>query len=164
MAIALPAHRGLVLAACVMIVAAACGTSVTPTPSATSSATATASSAAPTATATSGATPSALDNLLFTDDYAPKTPASTVPTGTIVIGVLGAPTTLDLWASTSLSAIDAMRPVMRGFVAITSDGKYIPDLAVAVPTPANGGVWSTAPPSTSRSPSDRTSNGRTGRP
>ncbi len=140
MAIAPPAHRGLVLAACVMVVAAACGTSVTPTPSATSSATATASSAAPTATATSGATPSALDNLLFTDDYAPKTPASTVPTGTIVIGALGAPTTLDLWTSTSLSAIDAMRPVMRGFVAITSDGKYIPDLAVAVPTPANGGV------------------------
>ena len=141
MATAPRTHRALALAACAMVVAAACGSSVTPTPSAT-----TVASASPTPPPTSppGAslnpTASAIYAQLFADDYAPQTPASTVATGKLAIGEVGAPTTLDLWSSNSLSAIDAMRPVMRGFVAITSDGRYIPDLATTVPTPANGGV------------------------
>ena len=53
---------------------------------------------------------------------------------------MAAEDTLNLWFSTSYSAVEAMQPAMRGFVAITSDGKYIPDLATTVPTPENGGV------------------------
>jgi peptide/nickel transport system substrate-binding protein len=140
MATALPTRRGLALAACAMVVAAACGSSITATPSPTPSATPTAPP--PTAAPGNSLSPSAsaIDAQLFGDDYAPRMPASTVPTGTLVVGEVGAPTTLDPWSSNSQAAIDALRPAMRGFVAITSEGRYIPDLTTTVPTPANGGV------------------------
>ncbi|HXX62066.1 MAG TPA: ABC transporter substrate-binding protein [Candidatus Sulfotelmatobacter sp.] len=67
-------------------------------------------------------------------------PDSTTPHGTLLMGEWSPPDTLNLWFASSFSTLEAMQPSMRGFVAITSDGKYIPDLATTVPTPENGGV------------------------
>ena len=87
-----------------------------------------------------GQTVSPLDRALFATTYAPKVPASTAPTGTLVIGGIlwSLPATFNLWYSPN--ALYLMQPAMRGLVAITSDGKFIPDLATTVPTPENGGV------------------------
>jgi len=133
-------RRALALAASAMFVAAACQGSATSTPTGTPTAT---STPAPT---TSGAAPSpsasqsAVDAALFGTNYKPTVPSSTAPNGTLLMGEWQAEDTLNLWFSTSYSAVEAMQPAMRGFVAITSDGKYIPDLATSVPTPDNGGV------------------------
>ena len=56
------------------------------------------------------------------------------------MGEWSPPDSLNLWFASGFSTLEAMQPAMRGFVAVTSDGKYIPDLATTVPTIANGGV------------------------
>ncbi len=123
-----------------MFVAAACGSSTTASPTATVTVGATGTSASTGSSPAPSASPSALDQRLFGTTYAPNTPPSTAAIGTLVMGASSAPGTLNLWFSSSFGTVEAMQPAMRGFVAITSDGKYLPDLATTVPTVENGGV------------------------
>ena len=67
-------------------------------------------------------------------------PQSTAPNGTLLMGEWSPPDSLNLWFASAFSAVEAMQPAMRGFIAVTSDGKYIPDLATTVPTVENGEV------------------------
>ncbi len=134
-------RRALALAASAMFVAAACGGTATSTPTGT----ATTPTSTPNVTASGpGPSPSpsqsALEAALFNTNYAPKTPSSTSPTGTLLMGELGPIKGLNTWFSTAALTAEGMQPVARGLIAITSDGKYIPDLAATVPTPLNGGV------------------------
>ena len=132
-------RRVFAIAASVIFVAAACGSSATVTP--TGAAIAPSGTPAPSTAAPSpSASQSALDQQLFDTDYTPKVPASAGPEGTLVVGEASPPDTLNLWFSNSFGSVEAMQPTTRGFLAITSDGKYIPDLGTTVPTPENGGV------------------------
>ncbi len=133
-------RRALALAASAMFVAAACGGTATSTPTATTTATSTPAPTSSGPAASPSASQSAVDQKLFGTNYAPKTPSSTAPNGTLLMGEWQPEDTLNVWFSTSYSAVEATQPAERGFVAITSDGKYIPDLATTVPTPENGGV------------------------
>ncbi|MFI5262106.1 MAG: ABC transporter substrate-binding protein [Candidatus Limnocylindrales bacterium] len=133
-------RRAFALAASAMFVAAACGSSATATPTGTATTAPTGTPAATGPAPSPSASQSALDQKLFATNYAPKTPASTAANGTLLMGEWQAEDTLNLWFSTSYSAVEAMQPAMRGFVAITSDGKYVPDLATTVPTVENGAV------------------------
>ena len=47
---------------------------------------------------------------------------------------------LNPFYTTSFADFEAIQPAMRGFLTISSDGKYIPDLATVVPTADNGGL------------------------
>jgi peptide/nickel transport system substrate-binding protein len=123
-----------------MFIAAACGSSVTVRPEATATVVASSSTSATSPPLAPPASPSALEKRLFSTSYAPTAPATTSPSGTLVIGERVAVDTLNRWYTTSVSAMEAIQPAMRGFVAITSDGKYVPDLATTVPTVENGGV------------------------
>ncbi len=132
-------RRVLAFAASAMFVAAACGTSATNTPTATANATATPAPATG-SPAPSASGNSALTTALFATNYKPSVPSSTTPTGTIVMGELGPLDGMNVFFSTTELDVEVLQPTMRGFIAITSDGKYVPDLATTVPTPDNGGV------------------------
>jgi peptide/nickel transport system substrate-binding protein len=134
------ARKAFAFAASAMFVAAACGSSVNVSRTGTATAVTTDTPAVAGSLPAPSTPPSVLDTQLFGTNYAPKTPASAAPNGMLVIGDSVAVDSFNLWFSTSRSAIEAMQPAMRGFVAITSDGKYIPDLATTVPTVKNGGV------------------------
>jgi len=81
---------------------------------------------------------SALDQAIFGTNYKPPTGAKTG--GTIVMGEWQPPDNLNWFFSSAFTTIEAITPAMRGLLTITSDGKYIPDLAVSIPTIENGGV------------------------
>ncbi|HEY7942772.1 MAG TPA: ABC transporter substrate-binding protein, partial [Candidatus Limnocylindrales bacterium] len=132
--------RGLATASALVLVAA-CGGTATPSPSVTAPPTASPVASPSTPPASPSSSPaSALDQQLFGTDYAPRTSIGVAPNGTLVMGEWSPPDSLNLWFASSFSTLEAMQPAMRGFVAVTSDGKYIPDLAMTVPTPENGGV------------------------
>ena len=133
-------RRTLALALAALVVASACGGSTTASPTGTATVAATGTPAAIGSSPAVSASPSALDAQLFASNYAPRTPANTAPHGTLVVGSSDSLDTLNPWFSATFAAYEAMQPAMRGFVAITSDGKYLPDLATSVPTVANGGV------------------------
>ena len=132
-------RRALALAASAMFVAAACGGTATSTPTGTPAATSTPGATSSGPAASPSASRSAVDQKLFRHQLRAEDTLQHAPNGTLLMGEWR-PDTLNLWFSTSYSAVEAMQPAMRGFVAITSDGKYIPDLATTVPTPENGGV------------------------
>jgi peptide/nickel transport system substrate-binding protein len=75
---------------------------------------------------------------LFDTTYRP--PTGVTPGGVLVIGNNQPLDSLNPFYTTSLATIVAITPALRGFVTITSDGKYIPDLADHIPTIANGDV------------------------
>ncbi len=129
---------GLVAAAAILF--AACSGAATPVPSAAAPSTAPAASAASAAPASVVPSPSmsALDQQLFGTTYTPPTGAKTG--GTIVMGEWQPPDNLNPFYSNAFTTVEAVSPAMRGLVTITSDGKYIPDLAASIPTVANGGV------------------------
>src|ERR1019366_9434378 len=116
---------------------AACSGAATPVPSAAAPSTAPAASAAP-ASVVPSPSMSALDQQLFGTTYTPPTGAKTG--GTIVMGEWQPPDNLNPFYSNAFTTVEAVSPAMRGLVTITSDGKYIPDLAASIPTVANGGV------------------------
>jgi peptide/nickel transport system substrate-binding protein len=82
--------------------------------------------------------PSAADinSLLFGTTYKPAPGTSG---GTLVMGDWQPPAQLNLFYSGNTSN-DAMSPALRALVTISTDGKYVPDLAASIPTVANGGV------------------------
>jgi peptide/nickel transport system substrate-binding protein len=146
----LRAHlRGRVtaVAATAAIVVAACGGGATPSPSPAASASPSAApspSASPSAAPSAAASPSAvacaagdLNCLLFQTNYKPGPGQSG---GTLVLGEWQAPDQLNPFYTTAFTSIEALQPALRGLLTITSDGKYIPDLAESVPTLDNGGV------------------------
>ncbi|MHB8397465.1 MAG: ABC transporter substrate-binding protein [Candidatus Limnocylindrales bacterium] len=81
---------------------------------------------------------SALDQAIFGTNYKPPTGAKSG--GTIVMGEWQPPDNLNWFFSSAFTTIEAITPAMRGLLTITSDGKYIPDLAASIPTIENGGV------------------------
>ena len=120
----------------VVLVAAACSSS-TATPSATPPP---ANTPAPTPATTPAPTPtpvSDLDKALFGTNYKP---AAGTPGGTLVMGEWQPAAQLNPFFTTSFTDFEAIQPVLRGFLTISADGKYIPDLAATVPTLTNGGV------------------------
>src|ERR1700690_149061 len=127
---------GLVAAAAILF--AACSGAATAVPSAAAPSIAPASAAAPASTAPSGSPVSALDQAIFGTDYKPPVGAKTG--GTIVMGEWQPPDNLNLFYSSAFTSVEAVTPAMRGLLTITSDGKYIPDLAASIPTIENGGV------------------------
>ena len=118
-----------------VLVAACSSTSTTPSSAVTQPPT-----QPPVATATPAPTatpPSALDQALFGTTYAP---VAGKQGGTIVMGEWQPAAQLNPFYTTSFGDFEAIQPIMRGFLTISSDGKYIPDLAASVPTLTNGGV------------------------
>jgi peptide/nickel transport system substrate-binding protein len=81
---------------------------------------------------------SALNAALFGTNYQPPTGAKTG--GTIVMGEWQPPDNLNPFYTTAFTTFEAITPALRGLVTITSDGKYIADLADSIPTIDNGGV------------------------
>jgi peptide/nickel transport system substrate-binding protein len=69
-----------------------------------------------------------------------KPPTGAVPGGTLVMGEWQPPDNLNLFYSTAFTTVEAITPALRGLITITSDGKYMPDLAASIPTIENGGV------------------------
>ena len=69
-----------------------------------------------------------------------KPPTGAVPGGTLVMGEWQPPDNLNLYYSTAFTTVEAITPALRGLITITSDGKYMPDLAASIPTIENGGV------------------------
>lgn len=120
------------------LVIAACGSTATPSPSTVAPAT-----VAPTtpvvATATPVPSPTGVDlnAALFGTNYKPGPGKAG---GTLIMGEWQPATQLNPFFTTSFGDFEAIQPAMRGFLTISSDGKYIPDLAADVPTPANGGL------------------------
>jgi peptide/nickel transport system substrate-binding protein len=127
------------LAVSSLIFGACSGASGSPSPTASSGsgASPTASAgASPTASASSCA-PTDINCLLFTTNYDPG-PGKTG--GTLVLGEWQAASQLNPFYSTAFATVEVMQPVLRGLLTISSDGKYLPDLAAKVPTLDNGGV------------------------
>lgn len=83
--------------------------------------------------------PSSVDQALFGTTF--KTPAGATPGGTLVVGGYGSLAgDLNPFYTLTLAEVQAISPVLRGLVTVTSDGKYLPDLADHIPSIANGGV------------------------
>ncbi|HEX5466443.1 MAG TPA: peptide ABC transporter substrate-binding protein [Candidatus Limnocylindrales bacterium] len=133
--------RFLTSVAAAAIVFGACGSTGSPSPSATESAAASTPASSPSESAGTSASPtasqSAVDQALFGSTYKPETGT---PGNTIVVGEWEAPDTLNPFTTTAFATFEAISPIMRGFLTIDSDGKYIPDLAASIPTQENGGV------------------------
>ena len=130
---------GSLIAVSAIVFAACGGTTATTAPTAppASATTSTAPSSSAPSTAPT-ASQSALDQALFGTNYAPPTGAPTG--GTIVMGEWQPPDNLNPFYSTAFTTIEAVTPALRGLLTITSDGKYIPDLAASIPTIENGKV------------------------
>jgi peptide/nickel transport system substrate-binding protein len=75
---------------------------------------------------------------MFGTNFQPPTGAT--PGGTIVMGEWQPPDNLNPFYSSAFTTVEAITPALRGLVTITSDGKYMPDLAAKIPTLENGGV------------------------
>jgi peptide/nickel transport system substrate-binding protein len=123
--------------AVVALVSAACSTSTSP--SVTPSSTVPGASASPTAagSAASPGTAGSIDNTVFGTNYAPQPGKSG---GTIIMGEWQAAAQLNPYYTNAEADIEAIQPMMRSFATISSDGKYIPDLATEIPTTTNGGI------------------------
>ncbi len=92
------------------------------------------------APATQSATPNAsagIDGIVFGTNYKPQTGKSG---GTIIMGEWQAASQLNPYYTNAEADIEAIVPMMRSFATISSDGKYIPDLATEIPTTTNGGI------------------------
>jgi peptide/nickel transport system substrate-binding protein len=124
-----------------MFVFAACNGASSPSPSSAAPAS---QPAASTGTEASGSAPAAsasggssdLNTALFATSFKPVTDAT--PGGTLIMGEWQPPDNLNLFYTNAAAAAEAIEPAMRGLVNITSDGKYIPDLAAKVPTVGDG--------------------------
>ena len=116
----------------------ACGGS-TATPSPSTAPPSTPASMEPSMSAEPSASAGALDvnKALFGSNYAPVAGTNG---GTIVMGEWEAPTNLNPFFTTAFTTFEALQPALRGFVTISSDGKYVPDLAASIPTVDNGKV------------------------
>lgn len=100
------------------------------------------SSSSPTSNTQNSTQPSAaasqsLNDVLFKTNYKP---GQGKQGGTIVMGEWQKATQLNPFYTTAFADFEAIQPILRGFLTISSDGKYIPDLAESVPTIDNGGV------------------------
>lgn len=125
-----------VLSVAVLVAAACSSSTATQTPAATPAPAVTPAAATPTPVPTP--TPlSDLDKALFGTNYKP---AAGKAGGTLVMGEWQPASQLNPFYTTAFTDFEALGPVMRGFTTISSDGKYVPDLAVTVPTLTNGGV------------------------
>ncbi len=120
-----------------VLVFAACSSSSTPSPVAPATPAPTPPPATAVPTAVPSPTLSSLDQALFGTNYAP---GPGVPGGTLVMGEWQPAVQLNPFYTTSFADFEAIQPAMRGFLTISSDGKYIPDLATVVPTAENGGL------------------------
>jgi peptide/nickel transport system substrate-binding protein len=130
---------GSLLAVSAIVFAACGGTTATTAPATPPPAsTAPTTSTAPASAVAPSPSGSAIDQALFATNYQPPTGAK--PGGTLVIGEWQAPDNLNPFFTTATTSFEAIGPAMRGLVIITSDGKYIPDLATTIPTLENGGV------------------------
>lgn len=121
-----------------VLVAAACSSS-TSTPTAPPAPVAT-PTPAPVVTPVPTPSPTPISDLnkaLFGTNYAPGAGKAG---GTLVMGEWQPATQLNPFYTTSFGDFEAIQPVLRGFLTISSDGKYVPDLAASVPTLDNGGV------------------------
>jgi peptide/nickel transport system substrate-binding protein len=135
------------LLATTMVVFAACnGASTSPSPSTAPASQPAASSGGESGSpaesgsagpsASSGGGSGSLNDALFNTSYKPVTDAQ--PGGTLIMGEWQPPDTLQPFFSTAYTTVEAITPALRGFATITSDGKYIPDLAASIPTVGNG--------------------------
>lgn len=136
-------RRLAALMAVIAIIVAACSGTSTATSSPAAS---TAPSTAPSGSTAPSESPSAsagacapddINCLLFTTSYAP---GAGTPGGTLVMGEWQAPDQLNPFYTTAFTTFEALQPALRGLLTITSDGKYVPDLAAKIPTLDNGGV------------------------
>ena len=118
------------------IVASACSTAASPSPSAAPPSAPAPASVEPSVAAPS---PSGLDinSALFATTYKP---GPGTPGGTLVMGEWQPVDQLNPFYTTAFTSIEALQPALRGLVTLTSDGKYVPDLAASIPTVDNGGV------------------------
>lgn len=130
---------GSLLAVSAIVFAACGGTTTTAAPPSVPAAS-TGASVPPASTGPSASAPSALDQAMFGTNYVP--PAGAKPGGTLVYGDWEGPNldNLNYFYTSSVVSVEAYSPVLRGLLTITSDGKYIPDLAESIPTIENGGV------------------------
>lgn len=125
--------RALGALATIAIALSAC-TGATQSPTPTSSASTPASpSAVPSPSGGTGD----INSKVFGTSYQP---AQGKQGGTLVMGEWEAPDTLNPFYTTSFATFEALQPALRGLATITSDGKYVPDLAASLPTLQNGGV------------------------
>jgi peptide/nickel transport system substrate-binding protein len=127
------------LTAAVLVFAACSSSTATPTPAPTPVPTQ-APQATPTAAPSVVASPTSgidLNAALFGTNYKPGPGKQG---GTLVMGEWQPATQLNPFFTTSFGDFEAIQPAMRGFLTISSDGKYIADLAASVPTKENGGL------------------------
>jgi len=133
------------LLASTMVVLAACNGAQSPSASTgVQASTPPASTGASESPSGSGAAPSSsaaaagddVNAALFNTQYKPVTDAT--PGGTLIMGEWQPPDTLQPFFSTAYTTVEAITPALRGFATITSDGKYIPDLAASLPTVGKG--------------------------
>jgi peptide/nickel transport system substrate-binding protein len=130
------------LLASTMVVFAACNGASSPSPSSAAPASQPASASTGTEPSGSGTAPSAsaaaggVNDALFATKYQPPTGAT--PGGTLIMGEWQPPDNLNPFFTTAFTTVEATVPVLRGLATITSDGKYIPDLAASIPTVGNG--------------------------
>jgi peptide/nickel transport system substrate-binding protein len=127
-----------------MLVVAACGGSSSPSPSSAGQASQppagastgtepSGSGPAPSGSETAGGT---LADKIFKTNYQPPTDAT--PGGTLIMGEWQPPDNLNPFYTTAFGTVEAINPALRGLATITSDGKYIPDLASKIPTVGDG--------------------------
>jgi len=130
---------GSLLAVSAIVFAACGGTTATTQPSTPAASTPAESSTPSVVPSGPAASPtSSLDAAMFGTDFKPPTGA--VPGGTLVMAEWQPPDNLNPFYSTAFTTVEAVSPALRGLITITSDGKYMPDLASAIPTIENGGV------------------------
>jgi ABC-type transport system substrate-binding protein len=134
------ADRRLAILALAVVLVEACSGTSSPPPSAPVPTPGPPSASAP-ASAPSSPIPSAAgpnQSLLGT---AFKPPTEVTPGGTLIVGAYATGAAdLNPFYTLTLSNVEAISPVLRGLVTVTSDGKYIPDLAEHVPSIENGDV------------------------
>jgi peptide/nickel transport system substrate-binding protein len=125
-----------------MFVFAACNGASSPSassggqPSTAPASTGTEPSGSGEAPSASASAASSVNDALFKTAYKPVTDAT--PGGTLIMGEWQPPDTLQPFFSTAYTTVEAITPALRGLATITSDGKYIPDLAASLPTVGNG--------------------------
>jgi peptide/nickel transport system substrate-binding protein len=131
------------LLASTMVVFGACNGASSPAPSsaapASQPAESTAASEQPSGSPAASGSASAQDEVtkaLFGTAYKPVTDAT--PGGTLIMGEWQPPDNLNPFFATAYATVEAITPALRGFATITSDGKYIPDLAAKIPTVGDG--------------------------
>lgn len=122
------------LSTAVLVFAACSNSTATASPNATSG-----GSTVPTTVPSAVASPTGIDlnAALFGTNYKP---GPGTPGGTLIMGEWQPAIQLNPFYTTAFGDFEAIQPAMRGFLTISSDGKYVPDLAASVPTAANGGL------------------------